>query len=168
MSSYSGFVSRKLLFFTDTHSRLYRVIGGGLHAVAHLFVALVVAWSAMRLTVDAFGMNYGDPLQLIVAGAMTFVAGGVLGGLVTGLYLLLSVNVFGRHNNESFSSLRIQDCKHWLRLCIDEAGVLTIRAMAIDRVPRRWRADASGRPVADDARASGVREVDRVSVRPRS
>ena len=157
-----------LVFFTDTHSRLYRVIGGGLHAVAHLFAALVLAWSAMRLTVDAFGMNYGDPLQLIVAGAMTFVAGGVLGGLVTGLYLLLSVNVFGRHNNESFSSLRIQDCKHWLRLCIDEAGVLTIRAMAIDRVPRRWRADASGRPVADDARASGVREVDRVSVRPRS
>jgi hypothetical protein len=157
-----------LVFFTDTHSRLYRVVGGGLHAVTHLLAALVVAWSAMRLTVDGFGMNYADPLQLILAGALTFIGGGVLGGLVIGLYLLISINVFGRHNNESFSALRIQDCKQWLRLCIDEAGVLTIRALAIDRVPRRWRADSNGRPVADDARASSVREVDRISVQPRS
>jgi hypothetical protein len=162
------FVVAALVFFTDTHSRVYRILGGGLHAVAHLFAALVLAWAAMRFSVEVLHMNYGDPLQLLLAGALTFVAGGLVGGLVIGIYLLISINVFGRHANEAFSSLRVQDYKQWLRLCIDEAGVLTIRALAIDRVPRRWKTDEQGRPVADDARASGVREIDRVSVRPRS
>lgn len=162
------FVVAALVFFTDTHSRLYRLIGGGLHAIAHLFVALVLAWSAMHLTVDGLHMEYGDPLQLVSSGALTFVAGGLAGGVVIGIYLLVSISVFGRHNNEAFSALRIQDCKQWLRLRIDAAGTLTIHSLAIDRVPRHWRADENGRPVADDARASGVREVDRVSVRPRN
>jgi hypothetical protein len=161
------FVIAGLVFFTDTHSRAYRVLGGATHALAHLFAALVLAWIAMRFTTDTLGMTYGDPLQLLLSGALVFATGGVVGGVVIGIYLLVSINVFGRHGNEAFSSLRGQDFKQWLRLNIDEAGVLTIRAMAIDRVPRRWKEEA-GRPVSDDARASGVREVDRVSVRPRS
>jgi hypothetical protein len=161
------FVIAGLVFFTDTHSRAYRVLGGASHALAHLFAALVLAWIAMRFTTDTLGMTYGDPLQLLLSGALVFATGGLVGGVVIGIYLLVSINVFGRHGNEAFSSLRGQDHKQWLRLCIDEAGVLTIRALAIDRVPRRWK-DEGGRPQADDARASGVREVDRVSVRPRS
>jgi len=161
------FVIAGLVFFTDTHSRAYRVLGGATHALAHLFAALVLAWIAMRFTTDTLGMTYGDPLQLLLSGALVFATGGVVGGVVIGIYLLVSINVFGRHGNEAFSSLRGQDFKQWLRLNIDEAGVLTIRSMAIDRVPRRWKEEA-GRPVSDDARASGVREVDRVSVRPRS
>ncbi|HMA11190.1 MAG TPA: hypothetical protein VKO83_04840 [Steroidobacteraceae bacterium] len=157
-----------LVFFTDTHSRAYRILGGAAHALSHLFSALVLAWLAMRLTTGPLGMSYGDPLQLLLSGALVFLAGGLVGGLVIGVYLLVSINVFGRHGNEAFSSLRGQDCKHWLRLNIDEAGILTIRALGIDVVPRRWKEDAAGRPRADDPRASGVREIDRVSVRPRS
>ena len=67
-----------------------------------------------------------------------------MGGLVIGIYLLVSINVFGRHGNEAFSSLRVQDYKQWLRLRIDEAGVLTVWSLAIDRVPRRWRAGCVG------------------------
>ena len=162
------FVIAGLVFFTDTHSRAYRILGGATHAIAHLLAALVLAWLAMHFTTGALGMTYGDPLQLLFSGALVFASGGLVGGLVIGIYLLVSINVFGRHGNEAFSSLRGQDYKQWLRLCIDEAGVLTIRALAIDRVPRRWKADSSGRPQPDDARASGVREIDRVSVRPRS
>jgi hypothetical protein len=162
------FVIAGLVFFTDTHSRTYRVLGGATHALAHLCCALVLAWTAMHITMGPLGMTYGDPVQLLLAGALVFLAGGLVGGLVIGIYLLVSINVFGRHGNEAFSSLRGQDYKQWLRLCVDEAGVLTIRALAIDRVARRWKDDAMGRPRADDARASGVREIDRVSVRPRS
>ena len=161
------FVIAGLVFFTDTHSRAYRILGGAAHAMAHLFSALGLAWLAMRFTTGPLQLVFGDPVQLLLSGALVFAAGGLVGGLVIGLYLLVSINVFGRHGNEAFSSLRGQDSKHWLRLCIDEAGVLTIRALGIDRVPRRWKEEA-GRPQTDDARASGVREVDRVSVRPRS
>lgn len=157
-----------LMFFTDTHSRVYRLVGGGLHAVAHLLAAFALAWLAVRVTVDGMGLSYGSRTQLLLAGAMTFAAGGIVGGFVIGLYLLISISVFGRHGNEAFSSLRVQDCKQWLRLRIDAAGVLTVWALAIDRVPRRWRADASGAPVADDPRATAPRIVDLFTVPPKN
>jgi hypothetical protein len=157
-----------IMFFTDTHSRVYRVIGGGLHAIAHLLAALTLAWLSMRLTVNVLGMQYAHPAQLLVAGLLTFFSGGVVGGFVLGLYLLISMSVFGRHANEAYSALRIQDFKQWLRLRIDREGVLTGWCFAIDRVPRRWHDDQSGRPAADDARATQPRVVDQFSVRPRS
>ena len=153
-----------LVFFTDTHSQVYRLIGGGLHAVAHLFAALALAWLAMQVTVSLLGMTYGEPLQLLLAGALTFLGGALVGGVLIGIYLLISISVFGRHSNEAFSSLRVQDYKHWLRLRIDQAGVLTVWSLALDRVPRRWKPDADGRPTADDARATPVRVIDRFSV----
>jgi hypothetical protein len=160
------FVIAGLVFFTDTHSRVYRIVGGGLHAVAHLFAALGLAWLAMRFTISVLGMSYGAPLQLLLTGLLTLASGALVGGLIIGLYLLVSISVFGRHNNEAFSSLRVQDYKQWLRLRIDASGVLTVWSLALDRVPRRWRADVEGRPVADDARATPPRMVDRFSVPP--
>lgn len=155
-----------LVFFTDTHSRAYRWIGGGLHAVAHLVAALATAWLAMQFTVTTLGMDYGHPLQLLLAGALTFAGGAIVGGFVIGLYLLISVNLFGRHNNEAFSALRIQDHKQWLRLRIGRDGTLTAWAFALDRVPRRWRKNAGGALVSDDPRASEPRVVDSFSVAP--
>ncbi|MEO8307567.1 MAG: hypothetical protein ABI616_05960 [Pseudomonadota bacterium] len=162
------FVVSSIMFFTDTHSRVYRVIGGGLHAIAHLLAALSLAWLSMLLTVNVLGMHYGNPVQLVAAGLLTFLSGGVVGGFVLGLYLIISMSVFSRHANEAYSALRIQDFKQWLRLRIDREGVLTGWCFAIDRVPRRWRDDASGRPQADDAHATQPRVVDQFSVRPRS
>jgi hypothetical protein len=153
-----------LMFFTDTHSRLYRLVGGGLHALAHLFAALALAWLAMHFTISVLGMAYATPLQMLLTGALTFIGGALVGGLLIGIYLLVSISLFGRHNNEAFSALRVQDCKQWLRLRIDAAGVLTVWSLALDKVPRYWRADVEGRPVADDPRATEPRVVDQFSV----
>jgi hypothetical protein len=93
--------------------------------------------------------------------------GGLVGGFMMGLYLLVSVQVFGRHSNEAFSSLRIMDYKQWLRLRISADGALSIYCIGLDRVPRRWRkqhrADAETY-VADDPRASAPRLIDFVRV----
>jgi hypothetical protein len=92
-----------------------------------------------------------------------------VGSFILGVYLFVSINVMGRHSNEAFSSLRIQDYKQWLRLRIDASGALTIYAIAIDRVPRRWRAQQrNGEPtwVANDARATPPRLIDKVVLRP--
>lgn len=162
------FVVGGLMFFTDTHSRVYRVLGGGLHAVAHLFAALLLAWLAMRFTVAVLHLNYGQPLQMLVAGGLTFIGGAFVGSFLIGVYLLVSVGVFGRHYQEAFSSLRIQDFKSWLRLRITASGVLEAWAIGIDRVPRRWRREQRGAAetwVADDARATAPRVVDYFSVR---
>lgn len=161
-------VTAALVFFTDTHSRAYRLVGGVLHAVTHLVAALGLAWLAMQCTVSLLGMTYGAPLQLLLAAALTFTASTLVGGLVIGIYLLVSISLFGRHGNEAFSSLRVQDYKQWLRLRIDGSGVLTVWSIALDRVPRRWRADVNGRRVSDDPRAASPRVVDQFSVQPRT
>jgi hypothetical protein len=80
----------------------------------------------------------------------------------------VSIRLLGRHSNEAFSALRIQDFKQWLRLKIDAAGHLTIYAIALDRVPRRWRTTVRAGVetlVADDARATAPKLVDVVEVR---
>jgi hypothetical protein len=136
-----------LLFFTDTHSRVYRVIGGGLHAIAHLLAAFLLAWLALRLTVDGFGLPFGSALQLLAAGFAVFVGAALVGPLLIGIYLFVSLQVFGRHSNEAFSALRIADYKHWLRFVIDAAGNLTVYAIGIDRVGRRGRAGSKPRLV---------------------
>ncbi|MCW5572950.1 MAG: hypothetical protein KIT37_07960 [Steroidobacteraceae bacterium] len=137
----AGFV-----FFTDTHERWYRVIGGTGHAVAHLAAALGLAWLAAVLTTQLLGLAFGSIAQLLIAGAITFVCGGIVGGLLIGVYLLVSVQLFGRHANEAFSSLRIEDYKQWLRLHVAADGTLTIHAIGIDRVSRHRRDGAQATP----------------------
>jgi len=144
-----------LLFFTDTHSRVYRLIGGGLHAVAHLLAAFLLAWLAQRATVEVLGLPFASAPQLLLAGLGVFLGGALVGPLLIGVYLFVSLHVFGRHSNEAFSALRIGDYKHWLRFVIDGAGTLTVHAIAIDRVGRRRRP------------ASAPRLVDRFVVRAR-
>lgn len=157
------------IFFTDTHIRSWRILGGASHALLHLAAAFMVGWLALLITTRGFDLGYGSISQLLAAGIITFMLGGPVGAFLLGVYLFVSIRVFGRHGNEAFSSLRIADYKHWLRLRIDAAGVLTIFAVAIDRVPRRWRAATrNGEKTLEamDARASDPRLIDKVEVRP--
>ena len=156
------------IFFTDTHVKSWRIVGGASHALLHLAAAFAVGWLALRLTTGALELHYGSTIQLLISGAITFLLGGPVGAFILGLYLFVSIRVFGRHSTEAFSSLRIQDFKQWLRLKIDAAGNLTIYSIALDRVPRNWRTTVRAGAetlVADDARASAPRLIDVVEVR---
>ncbi len=158
------------VFFTDTHVRWYRVLGGLTHAIAHLGAAFGVGWLALVATTRWIALPFGSVSQMLASGALTFVGGGIAGSLVLGLYLFLSLRVFGRHSNEAFSSLRIQDYKQWLRLQIDAAGALTIHAIGIDRVARRWvdrRGSNAGRIDPQDPTATPPRLIETVTLRPR-
>ncbi|MET0292484.1 MAG: metallophosphoesterase family protein [Steroidobacteraceae bacterium] len=141
-----------LLFFTDTHSRVYRVIGGGLHAVAHLLAAFLLAWLSLRITVEGLGLPFGSATQLLVSGCCVFIGAALVGPWLIGFYLFVSLQLFGRHSNEAFSALRIVDYKHWLRLVIDAAGNLSVLALGIDRVGSQGR------------KGSRARVIDRFSV----
>jgi hypothetical protein len=156
------------IFFTDTHIRSWRILGGAFHALLHLAAAFCVGWMALLLTVKVFDLGYGSISQLLISGLITFVLGGPVGAFILGVYLFVSIRVFGRHGNEAFSSLRIADYKHWLRLRIGADGRLTIYAIAIDRVPRRWRKHSrNGEPTLEqaDPRASAPRLIDKVEVK---
>jgi hypothetical protein len=156
------------IFFTDTHVRWWRVLGGALHALSHMTAAFFVGWLALLITVQGLDLYYGGNLQLLASALVTVVLGAVAGSFILGLYLFVSIRMLGRHSNEAFSSLRIQDFKQWLRLRIDAAGTLTIYAIGIDRVARHWReSQRNGQATFDahDTRATAPRLIDRVEVK---
>ena len=130
------------LAFTDTYSKKYRVIGGLAHSVAHLVAMFYIGWSAHGLATWLYESD--GFLFALTAGTMIFFGGWAAGSIIVGLYLLISLNVFGRHSEEAFSSLRIEDYKNFLRLHIDREGVLTIWPLKVERVPRGWRKRRDG------------------------
>jgi hypothetical protein len=155
------------VFFTDTHSKGYRLAGGITHALAHLLAAFAIGWMALGFTTRTLGMVYGTVPQLLTSGAITFAIGGFTGAMIMGCYLLLSLQLFGRHADTAFSSLRIQDYKQWVRLRIDGLGNLTIYAIGIDRVPRRWKKGTTC-DVPDDPHAIPPRLIEKVEIRRES
>lgn len=147
--------------FTDTHDKRFRISAGLLHALSHLACAFVLGWTGAYLAHLIFPQSPWG--QLATTLVVVLVGGYFAGAFILGLYLLISLNLFGRHANEAFSSLRIQDYKCWLRLHVSPDG-LSIYPIGLRRVPRRWtRANTGGageqpieRPMVepDDARAT--------------
>jgi hypothetical protein len=159
------------IFFTDTHFPIYRVIGGALHAVAHILAAFFVALICVTFVLNILpegkgrfpipwgGFEFYFDLRMVIASLLILLGGFVFGALIMGAYLLLSMNFFGRHGNEAFSSLAIEDWKNFLRLHINENGNLTIYPIGLRRVPRKWkrREDGDEGPelVSADPKATG-------------
>src|SRR5215217_5482605 len=144
------------IFFTDTHKRRDKLIMGGLHGVAHIlaafFLAIGVALFTILISSDSwvfqipwFGrLSFPLDLRIPFAIFLVLVCGFVVGSLIMGIYLLVSLNLWGRHGNEAFSSLGIEDFKNFIRLHINENGDLTIYPIGIRRVPRKWK-DRTGK-----------------------
>jgi len=140
-----------LVFFTASNVALYRRIGGVVHSLAHLSAIFVLGWFGFLLMRSVVGAaNYNDPnfhtnhltyINLIWFASLWLVCGVggyFIGSIIMGVYLFVSLHIFGRHDNEAFSALKIQDYKNFLRMHIDEAGNLTIYPIKIEKVARRW------------------------------
>lgn len=151
-------VAAAFVVFTDTTSKPYKIAGGLLHAGAHGVCLFFLGWGA-GLVANALAPQPAVA-NFAVGGLLVFAGGWLLGSFVMGLYLLVSLNLFGRHSEEAFSSLRIQDYKQFLRLHVRADGGLTIYPIGIDRVPRRWRDRR-----ADDASPSLVQPAEPLRAR---
>ena len=127
------------VLFADRSNQWFRWIGGIAHGMAHVIVAGLVTGYITAAYLEG-GIAITD---LVAANVLNFAAGVVFGPLVLGVYLLVSLNVFGFHANQAFSSLRIADYKHFLRLHVTPKGELEIFPIAIRKVPRNG--DAHGR-----------------------
>ena len=127
------------LFFTDTASRMYRWIAGTLHAVAHLAATFVISWQISYWLSEGRGLDFRSTIQLLTASALIFVGGWIVGSLIMGFYLFVSLNVFGRHHNDAFSALKIADYKNFLRLKIEDNGDLLIFPIGVRIVIKKWK-----------------------------
>jgi len=132
------------ILFTDTHAVWYKRIAGTAHGLAHAAACWILLVSIRDLTV-ALGITHPIVAEAF-GGTLMFVVGGFVGSFLMGVYLLVSLNLFGRHSNEAFSALRIEDHKNFLRLHIATDGSLTVFPIGIERVPRRWKPTGSTSP----------------------
>jgi hypothetical protein len=132
-------------FFTDSASKIYKWTAAILHGFAHLGAIFILGWLGYYVSllvtrkqfIDA--NNYTDNLiWFICVVAVSLVGGYFIGSLIMGMYLFISLHIFGRHDNEAFSALKIEDYKNFLRLHIDKRGDLTIYPIKIEKVPRKW------------------------------
>lgn len=139
-----------LIFFTDSNSKLQKYLGGSLHAAAHLVAIFFIGWYGYTIyqyfvAGTSFDVTFGSAW----AGALTtisfsFVIGWIVGSFIMGFYLLLSLQSYGRHGNEAFSSLKIKDYKNFLRLHVTKNGV-EIFPIGIREVPK-WDDTTITRP----------------------
>ena len=135
------------LMFTDTHSKRYRIIAGSLHGLSHLLATFFIGWTAAYISVSVLHpwvgpwmmFSFKSPGQLIFSLIFILAFGWLIGSLIMGAYLFISLNFFGHHANEAFSSLSIPDWKNFLRIRITSNGDLTIYPIGIPKVPRVWR-----------------------------
>lgn len=135
-------VAAAFVFFTDTHSKWYKWAGGLAHFFMNLFGIAYIGLFATYLNAVFFKENIYTGFTFVPL--LIFGLGWVIGSFNMGLYLTVSMNIFGRHDNEAFSALKIQDYKNFLRMHIDEEGTLTIYPIKIEKVSRRWRMRKEG------------------------
>jgi hypothetical protein len=122
---------------TDAPNIQGKVLGGLSHAAAHVaWVALLVGLLARPLGFTLFAGDATMSATLFVT-MLALAAGAIVGSTLVGVYLLVALNVFGRHANEAFAALRIEDYKNFLRIRVDETG-LTIHPIGLRRVPRHY------------------------------
>jgi len=127
------------VLFAAPEKRWFRWSAGLVHGLAHLGLCFSLGWWATWLSVVQWELPFSSPLQHLLAGVLVLGAGAILGTMLWGVYLFVSLNVFKYHWTEAFSGLAIPDWKHFLRLRIDESGDLTIFPLGFRRVPRRWK-----------------------------
>ncbi len=124
-----------VVFFTDSNRPLYRVFAGLVHGIAHLCAALSAAAAGMWIAKE-FGLHHTVARRAVMI-ASSATLGYLLGGIIMGLYLFISVRIFRRHGNEAFSSLKEEGWKNFLRMRVDASGI-SLWAFGIERMPSRW------------------------------
>jgi len=149
-SSLAAFRQPGLFFLTAVvvwgASQFYRrgkargKLGGALHGLAHIAVAMCAVWAAAQLPVPDSWPNWASFwARLAVAGLL----GGAAATLLVGVYLYLASRA-GIHMNEVFSAQSIEDYKSFLRMHIRSDGSLVMHPLAVPSVCHTWHVSPSG------------------------
>ena len=128
----------------DGHSRRFKYLIGCLHGLCHVSSAFIIAYSVVYMIIRSFNFewNFGT---IVLSGLLVAAGGWIFGSIIMGLYLYISLNVFGYHGTEAFSSLKIENWKNFLRIHIDKDGNLTIYPIGIEKIVQRWKPTSKGK-----------------------
>jgi hypothetical protein len=137
----AGLLVLILIVHADFEPWPAKICAGAVHALAHLALVAVVAYLlAQPFAASAAGVW----LWLATLGA-ELVAGLVGGSLLFTLYIFVVHRWRGRkasnHTNEVFAAQGIRDYKNFLRIHLSDRGKVTVYALGVDRICRRWELD---------------------------
>lgn len=132
-----------LSVYADFRNRVVKVLAGNAHALLHVAaVGLLVYLLALPFE----GENADADFWGVAVGA-AFIGGFAGGSLLFALYLFVVHRIRGhrapKHTNEVFAGQGIRGYKHLLRLHIDRQGQLTVHALGVKRICRRWEVEGS-------------------------
>jgi hypothetical protein len=128
---------------TGEPRRLKHWVLGFVHGLAHLGVGF--AGAKIWLQLPLFDQTF--PLPLLSALVTYLPPAALVASAVVGAYLLVA-SMFDVNVNELFAAQGIVDSKNFLRMHIAADGSLTVYAIGVDRVCRRWRANPDAPPHA--------------------
>ena len=135
-----------LAAFTDRKGLADKLGIGTFHAGAHLLLAVALMWGFAQLNVNALYLTASGLQQAALFAVEMFLAGGLLGGTLVGLYLVGMNRGLDAHTNEVFSCQHIPHYKHAVRLHIAKDGGLTIYPLGVPTVETQWSLRPNGRP----------------------
>lgn len=140
-----------LVFFTDSNSKIYRRIAGPIHGILHLTAIFFLGWLSyyvMERVIVSYKIENAaliDIVWLFFILVVCGIGGYIIGSLIMGIYLFISLHWFKRHDNEAFSAMRIEDYKNFLRMHINSEGELIIYPFKIEEVTKDWVFENGGR-----------------------
>nr|WKN37793.1 metallophosphoesterase [Tunicatimonas sp. TK19036] len=115
----------------------YTWIVGTLHGGSHLLVCSLLIWGFATVNLRYLNLEVISPPQVVLFALEMGLLGSVAGGVLVGLYLLLSNLVLGIHDNEAFSALQEEDYKNFLRFHLTPTQ-LTIYPVGIREIQKHW------------------------------
>jgi hypothetical protein len=83
-------------------------------------------------------MDINSPLQVLLFIGEMVILGGIISGILFGLYLTISIVFLKNHITEASSSYRWEGYKNFLRISVDKDG-LTIYPIGVKKVVSNWK-----------------------------
>jgi hypothetical protein len=110
---------------------------GTVHGVLHLGLAVGLLWLMGRVNLASLQLPLDSGRQVLLFLVEALLLGGGLGGLLFGVWMVVTNMLWGLHSEEVLSSQRIADHKCFLRLHF-RGDRLTVYPLKLEQVCRRW------------------------------
>lgn len=123
--------------------KVLHIFAGLIHGVGHITLNIFLIWVFAYLNLKIFfpALNHNSIWHVLLITGQMLLVGGLLGGFLTGVYLLIAERFPGLHLHaeEVFSAQHIEDYKNFLRLHIDKSEQLTIFPVGVTKVMKKWK-----------------------------
>jgi hypothetical protein len=129
-----------IISFTDTSFGKHRwnLLVGIPHAALQLIAFYFLIWLFSRINLTYLQREITHLDHVLFFSAEMILIGGLVSGMLFGIYLIISALLFKAHPTEAFSSLRWTGYKNFLRIHITKDKV-TVYPVGLKKIVKNWK-----------------------------